>query len=66
MEVDVVEELGADAYLYGRLCVPGDATIRPVIVRVDGHNPPSRGTRVRLQPQSEHAHFFGADGQRVP
>lgn len=61
MEVDMVEELGADAFLYGRLCT----TAHPVIVRVDGHNPPSRGSRVHLRPQSEHVHFFGADGRRV-
>lgn len=65
MEVEMVEELGADAYLYGRMCIPGDPTVHPLIVRVNGHNPPPRGARVRLQPESEHAHFFGADGMRV-
>jgi multiple sugar transport system ATP-binding protein len=62
MEVDVVEELGADAYLYGRIAT----TEHPVIARADGHNPPSRGSRVQLHPQSDHLHFFGADGQRIP
>src|ERR1700730_435256 len=46
IEVDVVEELGADAYVYGRI-VDG-AT--PVIARTDGLDPPQRGGRVRRQP----------------
>jgi len=58
IEVDVVEELGADAYVYGRI-VDG-AT--PVIARTDGLDPPQRGGRVRLQPVGGHIHFFGADG----
>ncbi|GBE66693.1 sugar ABC transporter ATP-binding protein [Mycobacterium sp. MFM001] len=61
MEVDVVEELGADAYLYGRVA----ATEHPVIARADGHNPPARGSRVLLRPQPDHLHFFGADGCRI-
>lgn len=61
MEVDVVEELGADAYLYGRVA----ETEHPVIARADGHNPPARGSRVRLRPQADHLHFFGADGRRI-
>jgi multiple sugar transport system ATP-binding protein len=60
-EVDVVEELGADAYLYGRL-VDGQS---PVTVRADGLDPPGRGSRVRLRPNLEHVHFFGADGRRI-
>ncbi|MBS4730486.1 sn-glycerol-3-phosphate ABC transporter ATP-binding protein UgpC [Mycobacterium sp. SM1] len=64
MEVDMVEELGADAYLYGRIV--GDGTPdRPVVARADGHDPPRRGSRLRLRPQSEHLHFFGADGRRI-
>jgi multiple sugar transport system ATP-binding protein len=58
IEVDVVEELGADAYVYGRIV--DSAT--PVIARTDGLDPPQRGSRVRLQPVPDHIHFFGADG----
>ncbi|WP_343602270.1 sn-glycerol-3-phosphate ABC transporter ATP-binding protein UgpC [Mycobacterium sp.] len=65
MEVDVVEELGADAYLYGRITASGNGVARPVVARVDGHNPPARGSRLRLHPQPEHLHFFGADGSRL-
>jgi multiple sugar transport system ATP-binding protein len=60
-EVDVVEELGADAYLYGRL-IDGQT---PVTVRADGLDPPERGSRVRLRPNLKHVHFFGADGRRI-
>jgi multiple sugar transport system ATP-binding protein len=65
IEVDMVEELGADAYLYGRITLPDNATDQSVVARVDGHDPPRRGCRLRLHPQPEHLHFFGADGRRV-
>jgi multiple sugar transport system ATP-binding protein len=58
IEVDVVEELGADAYVYGRMV--DSATT--VIARTDGLDPPQRGSRVRLRPVGDHIHFFGADG----
>jgi multiple sugar transport system ATP-binding protein len=60
-EVDMVEELGADAYLYGRIIdIP-----TPVTARADGLDPPERGSRVRLRPNLKHVHFFGADGRRI-
>jgi multiple sugar transport system ATP-binding protein len=61
IEVDVVEELGADAYVYGRIV---DSAV-PVIARTDGLDPPQRGGRVRLQPVPDHIHFFGADGRPI-
>jgi multiple sugar transport system ATP-binding protein len=65
MEVDVVEELGADAYLYGRITGSGKVIDQPVVARVDGHNPPEKGSWVRLHPQPGHLHFFGVDGERI-
>jgi multiple sugar transport system ATP-binding protein len=65
MEVDVVEELGADAYLYGRITGSGRVIDQPIVARADGHNPPEKGSRVRLHPQPGHLHFFGVDGQRI-
>ena len=65
MEIDVVEELGADAYLYGRIAGPDNTLDQPVVVRAYGHNPPTRGTRLRLHPQDEHLHFFSVDGRRL-
>ncbi len=65
MEVDVVEELGADAYLYGRITGSGKVIDQHVVARADGNNPPEKGSRVLLHPQPGHLHFFGVDGQRV-
>jgi multiple sugar transport system ATP-binding protein len=65
MQVDVVEELGADAYLYGRITGPDGAPGQPITARADGHNPPVRGSRLRLHPQRGQVHFFGVDGRRL-
>lgn len=64
MEVDVVEELGADAYLYGRITGSGKVIDAPIVARVDGRNP-EKGSRVRLHPAPGHLHFFGRNGQRI-
>jgi multiple sugar transport system ATP-binding protein len=65
MQIDVVEELGADAYLYGRITTADNGFTHPIVARADGQDPPSRGARVRLRPQPGHLHFFGADGNRL-
>src|SRR5271167_390628 len=65
MEVDVVEELGADAYLYGRISDSGKVIDQDVVARADGRNPPQKGSRVRLHPEPGHLHFFGVDGSRI-
>ena len=65
MLIDVVEELGADAYLYGRITGPDNAFDHPVVARTDGQDPPQRGSRVRVHPQPGHLHFFGVDGRRL-
>jgi multiple sugar transport system ATP-binding protein len=44
LTVELVEELGADAYLHGRLAEGGDR----VVVRVDGRTPPRLGDSVRV------------------
>ncbi|BBX45058.1 sn-glycerol-3-phosphate ABC transporter ATP-binding protein UgpC [Mycobacterium cookii] len=64
IQIDVVEELGADAYLYGRIVLADNAFSQPIVARVGGQDPPARGSRVRLRPQPEHLHFFGTDGAR--
>jgi multiple sugar transport system ATP-binding protein len=66
MLIDVVEELGADAYLYGRVCLPDNIFGQPVVARTDGHNPPLRDSRVRVHPQPGQLHFFAVDGRRLP
>lgn len=65
MEVDVVEELGADAYLYGRVTGSGKVIDAPIVARADGRHPPQKGSRVRLHPEPGHLHFFGLDGHRI-
>jgi multiple sugar transport system ATP-binding protein len=65
MEVDVVEELGADAYLYGRITGSGKGIDQHVVARADGRRPPEKGSRVRLHPEPGHVHFFGVDGLRI-
>jgi multiple sugar transport system ATP-binding protein len=65
MQIDIVEELGADAYLYGRVTRPDNTFGQSIVARADGRDPPARGARVRLHPQPGHLHFFGADGRRL-
>ncbi|MEP7192712.1 MAG: sn-glycerol-3-phosphate ABC transporter ATP-binding protein UgpC [Actinomycetota bacterium] len=56
--VEVVEELGADAYIYGST-TETDGDIKPIIVRVDGRTPPRKGAVVHLTPKKgEHVHLF--------
>ncbi|MGY2081567.1 ABC transporter ATP-binding protein [Modestobacter sp. SYSU DS0657] len=63
VQVDVVEELGADAYVYGRTEQGGEE--RPITVRVDGRRPPRRDTVVHVAPRPDRVHLFGADGARL-
>ena len=60
--VDVVEELGADAYIYGQSqaqLVDAEAsdeevTAKPFIARVDGRRPPEKGETIYLKPRQGH------------
>jgi multiple sugar transport system ATP-binding protein len=61
IEVDVVEELGADTYLYGRISGTGQS----VVARAGWRDPPARGSRVRLRPEAAHVYFFATDGSRL-
>jgi multiple sugar transport system ATP-binding protein len=74
VQVDVVEELGADAYIYGTTNVGekvdiDDPDLRGedaasklgdnIIARTDGRRPPTRGETVHLVPSDrDHVHFF--------
>ena len=63
--VEVVEELGADAYIYGTT-KETTGNVKPIIVRVDGRTPPEKGTVVHLVPNPGHVHLFHAEtGQRI-
>jgi multiple sugar transport system ATP-binding protein len=69
LEVKLVEELGADAYVYGDL--PGDGeghlgTVRPYIVRFDGRVPPRMGEMVTVAPRQGEEHAFHPEtGERL-
>ncbi|AKT50280.1 ABC transporter ATP-binding protein [Arsenicicoccus sp. oral taxon 190] len=57
--VDVVEELGADAYVYGST---DDAHgSGQIIARVDGRRPPMKGESVFFKPKADHIHVFDAE-----
>ncbi len=57
--VDLVEELGADAYLYGHTDVAGDRL--DLVARVDGRRHPAVGDVVVLVPKADHLHLFDPD-----
>ncbi len=63
-EVEVVEELGADAYVYGSAEVGGER--RAVIARVDGRTPPDKGALLHFAPREGRLHMFAGDsGERI-
>jgi multiple sugar transport system ATP-binding protein len=63
VQVDVVEELGADAYIYGH-AVGTDAL--QIIARTDGRKPPEKGSTVHFSPKADHVHLFDpASGARL-
>ena len=63
--VNLVEELGADAYVYGTADVNGQQL--DVIARVDGRKPPEKGESVNFAPKPGHIHLFSTTtGERLP
>ncbi|MET0822336.1 MAG: TOBE domain-containing protein [Aeromicrobium sp.] len=65
VEVDVVEELGADAYVYGRAAVGGAS--RPIVTRVDWRNLPAKGETIDVVPVDDTGvHVFSTTtGERL-
>ena len=62
--INLVEELGADAYVYGTADVNGHAL--DVIARVDGRKPPEKGETVAFAPKPGHVHLFSVtSGERL-
>ncbi len=60
VDVDLVEELGADGYLYGHSTdAAGKRT--DVVARVDGRSHPNAGEKVWLTPTPHHVHVFDAE-----
>ena len=72
VQVEVVEELGADAFVYGK---PVDSSVKfanasdegaQVIIRWDPKNPPKSGQTVTVSAKGESVHLFNvADGKRL-
>jgi multiple sugar transport system ATP-binding protein len=59
VEVDVIEELGADGYLYGHTDIDGARV--DIVARVDGRNHPNAGDRVFILPEPNHIHVFDSE-----
>jgi multiple sugar transport system ATP-binding protein len=61
LTVDLVEELGADAYVYGSL--PGDDPLsdKHLVVRFDGRGTPQIGSTVRMRIRHDEAHLFNPE-----
>jgi multiple sugar transport system ATP-binding protein len=66
LEIDVVEELGSEAFVFGRTQVNG--TYEPLVARVDWRNPPEKGQVVHVRIDPSHAHLFATTpgGERLP
>jgi multiple sugar transport system ATP-binding protein len=65
--VDVIEELGSDAFLYGHLPEQDALTDKPVIARIDPRTTIERGHTVHLQVRPHHIHAFSPQtGERLP
>ncbi|MDN5770111.1 MAG: TOBE domain-containing protein, partial [Microlunatus sp.] len=69
IDVGVVEELGADAFLYGTVTGLSDEeklTAQQITARISSRTPPRRGATVRLKIDPEQVHVFSqADGRRL-
>jgi multiple sugar transport system ATP-binding protein len=62
--VDVVEDIGADAYVFCTAEVAGEET--RLVARTDVRNAPRQGERVSLRPRAEEAHLFDPEsGERL-
>ena len=63
-EVEVVEEIGADAYVFCVAEVAGEST--KLVARTDWRSAPGRGDRVTLKPRPDEAHVFDPEtGDRI-
>ncbi|XNY99986.1 TOBE domain-containing protein [Micrococcus luteus] len=64
VEVDTVEELGADAYVYGHTDIDGEERI--ITLRTVGYTAPEKGAVIRVAPEMERVHLFHTEtGERL-
>ncbi len=67
VEVDVIEELGSDAFLYGHLPGANPLEDSPIIARIDPRSTIKRGDTVHLAIRPHHVHAFSpTSGERLP
>ena len=59
VDVDVVEELGSDGYLYGTAQL--DGVTQNIVVRIDPNNHPNAGEHIHLKADHDSVHLFDAD-----
>jgi multiple sugar transport system ATP-binding protein len=60
IDVEVVEVLGVDAYVYGSL--QGAATPTQIVLRADGRRPPRYGDVIKVVVKPGHEHAFEPTG----
>jgi multiple sugar transport system ATP-binding protein len=66
LTVTLVEQAGADSYVYGRLPGDDEAQDKPFIVRVDGHFEPARGDTIHIAAHQSVEHAFDTEtGNRL-
>ena len=65
LEIDVVEELGSEAFVFGRADINGKS--ETIVARADWRSPPEKGDRVHVRIDDAHAHIFdaSAEGHRL-
>jgi multiple sugar transport system ATP-binding protein len=64
IDVGVVEELGADAFIYGTLSGIAEdelITAQQIVARIHASRPPARGESVRLLVDETHVHVFSKE-----
>ena len=60
LEIDVVEELGSEAFVFGRADING--TSQTIVARADWRDPPQKGDVVSIRFDDAHAHVFDGSG----
>jgi multiple sugar transport system ATP-binding protein len=66
IKVNLVEELGADAYIYGELTGDTEVYDKQYIVRFDGRVPPRIGDIIHVEVREGEEHVFNPDtGERI-
>ncbi|MGB7238372.1 MAG: sn-glycerol-3-phosphate ABC transporter ATP-binding protein UgpC, partial [Rhodococcus sp. (in: high G+C Gram-positive bacteria)] len=60
LEIDVVEELGSEAFVFGRADING--TAQTIVARADWRDPPQKGEIVSIRFDDAHSHIFDGSG----